>query len=128
MVLEGESAPSVADTTYLKVRSGWMYLATVMDLYRRRIVGWSLSARNDTQLISQALENAHQTRGPVKEGIIHHSDRGSTYASDGYQKENCWGRCRRFARMRPVVPVRFGWKVLAIPFRTGNKRRTFAPR
>lgn len=76
----------VSDTTYLKVRNGWMYLATVMDLHSRRILGWSLSARNDTRLVSQALENACQTRGSVKEGIIHHSDRGSTYASDGYQK------------------------------------------
>lgn len=77
----------VSDTTYLKVRNGWMYLATVMDLYSRRIVGWSVSARNDTRLVSQALENAHQTRGKTEEGIIHHSDRGSTYASDDYQRQ-----------------------------------------
>jgi len=76
----------VADTTYVKIRCGWMYLATVMDLYRRRIVGWSLSARNDSQLVCQALENAHHTRGTMKARIIHHSDRGSTYASEGYQK------------------------------------------
>ena len=77
----------VADTTYLKIRNGWMYLATVMDLYSRRIMGWSVSVRNDSQLISQALENAHQTRGKKKTGIIHHSDRGSTYASDTYQRQ-----------------------------------------
>jgi putative transposase len=76
----------VADTTYLKTRSGWMYLATVMDLYSRRIVGWSISARNDTRLVRRALKNAHGTRDGVTSGILHHSDRGSTYASDGYQK------------------------------------------
>lgn len=77
----------VADTTYLKVQSGWMYLATVMDLYSRRILGWSISPRNNTRLVSQALENARHTRGALKKGIIHHSDRGSTYASDGYQRQ-----------------------------------------
>jgi putative transposase len=77
----------VADTTYLRIRSGWMYLATVMDLHSRRIVGWSVSAKNDTQLVCKALENAHQTRGQLKTGIIHHSDRGSTYASDTYQRQ-----------------------------------------
>ena len=77
----------VADTTYLKIRNGWMYLATVMDLHSRRIVGWSVSARNDSQLVCQALENARQTRGTLRTGIIHHSDRGSTYASDTYQRQ-----------------------------------------
>lgn len=76
----------VADTTYLKVQSGWMYLATVMDLYSRRILGWSLSFQNNARLVSQALENARQRRGALKAGIIHHSDRGSTYASDAYQR------------------------------------------
>lgn len=76
----------VADTTYIKVRCGWMYLATVMDLYSRRIVGWSVSAKNDAVLVGQALENANATRGQVRSGIIHHSDRGSTYASDSYQE------------------------------------------
>lgn len=76
----------VADTTYVKTRCGWTYLATVMDLYSRRIVGWSLSARNDSPLVCQALENAHHTRGTMKARIIHHSDRGSTYASEGCQK------------------------------------------
>lgn len=76
-----------ADTTYLKVQSAWMYLATVMDLYSRRILGWSLSAENNTRLVRQALENARQTRGAMRSGIIHHSDRGSTYASDAYQRQ-----------------------------------------
>ena len=76
----------VADTTYLLSDSRWYYLATIMDLCTRRIVGWSVSDRNDSQLICTALENAALTRGEVREGIVHHSDRGSTYASDRYQR------------------------------------------
>lgn len=76
----------VADTTYLRTASGWRYLATVMDLCTRRIVGWSISADNDAALVCTALENAVRTRGDLREGIVHHSDRGSTYASDRYQR------------------------------------------
>ena len=76
----------VADTTYLLTESGWRYLATVMDLCTRRIVGWSIAAENDADLVCTALDNAVRTRGGVREGIMHHSDRGSTYASDRYQR------------------------------------------
>lgn len=76
----------VADTTYLKTQDGWRYLATVMDLFSRRIVGWSLSACNDSTLVRQALRAAVLTRGGKMHGsLIHHSDRGSTYASFEYQ-------------------------------------------
>lgn len=74
----------VADTTYLSCEHGWMYLATVMDLFSRRIVGWSVSPRNNTSLICEALRAAVLSRGTIPPGLIHHSDRGSTYASDGY--------------------------------------------
>jgi transposase InsO family protein len=57
-----------------------------MDLCTRRIIGWSVSDRNDAALVCTALENAAHTRGEVRTGIIHHSDRGSTYASDRYQR------------------------------------------
>ncbi|MCH6259468.1 IS3 family transposase, partial [Puniceicoccaceae bacterium K14] len=76
----------VTDTTYLKIRSGWMYLATVMDLHSRRIVGWSVSDRNDLELICEAMRNAALTRGVLRSGVIAHSDRGSTYASAKYRK------------------------------------------
>lgn len=76
----------VTDTTYLKTSGRWMYLATVMDLFSRRIIGWSLSERNDTALILKALEAAVLTRGGSVRGAIHHSDRGSTYASHAYQR------------------------------------------
>lgn len=77
----------VSDTTYLRTEQGWMYLATVMDLFSRRIVGWSLSENNDSKLVCQALRAALLTRGgPLLGGLVHHSDRGSTYASYEYQR------------------------------------------
>ncbi len=76
----------VAYTTYLLSDARWYYLATIMDLCTRRIVGWSVSQRNDAKLICTALENAVLTRGDLRGGIVHHSDRGSTYASDRYQR------------------------------------------
>lgn len=76
----------VADTTYLPTTTGWLYLATVMDLFSRRLLGWSLSHHNDAKLVGNALKAAAMSRGALRAGIIHHSDRGSTYASDGYQK------------------------------------------
>lgn len=74
----------VADTTYLETKHGWIYLATVMDLYSRRIVGWALSSRNNQKLVCDALKAAILNRGCIDAGIIAHSDRGSTYASDAY--------------------------------------------
>lgn len=90
-LLKNRDAPTgkdevwVADTTYLLTRNGWMYLATVMDLFSRRIIGWSVSKKNDTGLVCAALRAAAGTRGSLRIGVIHHSDRGSTYASYEYQ-------------------------------------------
>lgn len=75
----------VSDTTYLKIEGRWMYLATVMDLYSRRIVGWSISQRNDGALVRQALLAASYSRDDCRRGIILHSDRGSTYACSAYR-------------------------------------------
>lgn len=82
----------VGDTTYLRTREGWSYVATVMDLFSRRIIGWSVSDHNDARLCCQALQAAVLARGShLPEGLIHHSDRGSTYASYDYQDtlESC---------------------------------------
>lgn len=84
--LTGMDEVWVADTTYLLTNQGWQYLATVMDLFSRRIIGWSISSSNNTELVSQALRAAVLTRGKLPEGTIHHSDRGSTYASHSYQR------------------------------------------
>lgn len=74
----------VTDTTFIKTRKGWLYLATVLDLYSRKIIGWSMSHRNNSQLVCDALTMAHWRRKRPKNVIIH-SDQGSTYASNAYQ-------------------------------------------
>lgn len=74
-----------ADITYIPTDEGWLYLAVVMDLYSRRIVGWALKARMTQQLVIDALMMALLERRPGP-GLIVHSDRGSQYASDRYRK------------------------------------------
>jgi transposase InsO family protein len=73
----------VADFTYIRLRSDFVFLATILDAYSRRCVGWNLSTRMDTNLALGALEEALATR-EVKPGLIHHSDRGVQYASTAY--------------------------------------------
>ena len=73
------------DVTYLRTGEGWMYLAIVMDLYSRRIVGWHIGKRMTSDLVSKALIKAYHLRQPPK-GLVFHSDRGSQYTSRHYQK------------------------------------------
>lgn len=91
------------DITYIWTQQGWLYLAVVIDLYSRRVVGWSLNKTMDTALVIRALMMAINLRKPPP-GLLHHSDRGSQYASKAYQqllqqhgmvcsmsrKGNCW--------------------------------------
>lgn len=93
----------VADITYLWTLEGWLYLAVILDLFSRRVVGWSMSERLEKKLALDALSTALAERQP-RSGLIHHSDRGSQYASHEYQqllasygllssmsrKGNCW--------------------------------------
>ena len=93
----------VTDTTFIPTRQGWLYLATVMDLYSRKIIGWSMSRRNNRTLVCDALIMALWRRKHPK-GVTVHSDQGSTYASNDYQallkekkllcsmsrRGNCW--------------------------------------
>ncbi|WP_240703179.1 IS3 family transposase [Cohnella luojiensis] len=74
----------VTDITYVPCREGRLYLASVLDLYTRKIVGWKLADRMTTDLVLAALEQAYETHKPP-EGLIHHSDRGSQYASEEYR-------------------------------------------
>ena len=74
----------VSDITYLACEEGWEYLATVMDLYSRRIVGWAMQSTLDRSLTLNALEMAIAQRRPAP-GLIHHSDRGVQYACGDYQ-------------------------------------------
>ena len=92
-----------SDITYIRTRTGWLYLAAVMDLYSRKIIGWAMSPAMPAALVCQALQMALGQRQPAA-GLMLHSDRGSQYASHEYQallrqhgiicsmsrKGNCW--------------------------------------
>lgn len=75
----------VVDISYIWTREGWLYLAVVLDLHSRRVIGWAVSNRMKRDLAIRALEMAIALRRPPK-GCIHHSDRGSQYCSHDYQK------------------------------------------
>jgi transposase InsO family protein len=71
------------DVTYIATEEGWLYLAVMLDLFSRRVVGWSVSRTNDTALASEALRRALVARRP-EAGLLHHTDRGSPYAALAY--------------------------------------------
>ncbi len=75
----------VSDITYVRTREGWLYLATIMDLYSRKIVGWAMEKRLTQDLVIKALKMAIERRRPGR-GLLLHSDRGSQYASHSYQR------------------------------------------
>jgi transposase InsO family protein len=93
----------VSDITYIWTRQGWMYLAVVLDLFSRKVVGWSLAERMTAALVCDALDAAVRLRCPAP-GLLFHSDRGSQYASKAFRrrlwryrmqqsmsrKGNCW--------------------------------------
>ncbi len=93
----------VSDITYVWTAEGWVYLTCVLDLYSRKVVGWSMSWRMTKEFVMEALEMALRQRCPGGE-LLHHSDRGSQYASEAYRelllrngitcsmsrKGNCW--------------------------------------
>ena len=74
----------MGDTTELRIPNGKLYLAVILDLFSRFVVGWALSAVNDRHLTLKALDMALRRRCPGA-GLLHHSDQGSTYASEDYQ-------------------------------------------
>jgi transposase InsO family protein len=92
-----------SDITYLWTDEGWLYLAIVLDLFNREVVGWSLKPRMTADIVTDALTMARFRRKPAP-GVLHHSDRGSQYASQAFQdklaeygmicsmsrKGNCW--------------------------------------
>jgi putative transposase len=72
------------DVTYIATATGWAYLAVLLDLFSRRVVGWAISTKNDTALALAALRHALRGR-LVPVGLVHHTDRGSPYASEDYR-------------------------------------------
>jgi len=93
----------LSDVTFIPTRKGWLYLSAIMDLYSRKIVGWSMGEKNNTELVEDSLKMAAVHRGDIK-GVLLHSDQGAQYASASYQnllsdlgvvcsmsrKGNCW--------------------------------------
>jgi transposase InsO family protein len=75
----------VADITYISTAEGWLYLAAVVDLFSRRVVGWSMQSVMTAELVIEAQQMAFATRQPGQ-GLLQHTDRGSQYASDAYQR------------------------------------------
>lgn len=75
----------VGDITYIKTSVGWVYLAVVIDLYNREVIGYDISKHIDTELVKRALSNAIARQG-TREGLIFHSDRGCQYSSKGYRE------------------------------------------
>lgn len=83
MVVDGLNRVWVADITYIRVLTGFVYLAAILDLFSRKIVGWAMSRRINHELCLAALEQAVETRHPAP-GCVHHSDRGVQYACAEY--------------------------------------------
>lgn len=75
----------VGDITYIDTTEGWLYLASIMDLYSRRIVGWSMADRMDVSLVENAWNMAVTNRQPASD-LLHHTDRGSQYTSETYRE------------------------------------------
>lgn len=83
---DGPNRKWATDITYLKTSAGWVYLAVVLDLFSRKVVGWSIGDSLETSLVSRALHDAVKTRSPERGKLLHHSDRGCQYTSDDYQR------------------------------------------
>jgi transposase InsO family protein len=115
----------LADITYVHTWEGWLYLAVVLDAFSRKVVGWALADHLRTELATDALEMALQTRRPAS-GLIHHSDRGSQYLSAAYvgrltaqgarssvgQPGTCWDNAAAesfFATLKTELLHRASW-------------------
>jgi transposase InsO family protein len=114
-----------ADITYIRCWEGWCYLAVVIDLFSRRVVGWAVAEHMRTELVLEALQRAITLRRPAA-GLVHHSDRGSQYASAAYRaalakhgivqsmsrKGNCWDNAvveSFFATLKEECIYRRSW-------------------
>jgi transposase InsO family protein len=101
---DGPNRVWATDITYVPTKKGWLYLAVVLDLYSRKVVGWSMQPYLDRRLVLAALQMAIDARRPAPGALVHHSDRGVQYACDDYRralqdaeiapsmsrKANCW--------------------------------------
>lgn len=120
------NAKWVTDTKAVETAEGWLYLAVILDLFSRMVVGWAMAATEDAQLVELALRMAVARRNP-QAGLLHHSDRGSEFTSDRYQTAlrklgievsmsrtaNCWDNAAMesfFATLTKECTGRMRWK------------------
>jgi len=82
---EGPNQKWVGDITYIETKEGWLYFAAVLDIYSRKVVGWSMDKHMEQELVASALQMATAQRRPGT-GVLHHTDRGSQYAAHDYQQ------------------------------------------
>jgi len=128
----------IADFTYVWTAEGWLYVAAVIDLFSRRVVGWSMKAEMTAQLVTDALIMAIWRRGKP-DALLHHSDQGSQYTSEQFQKlmadngvqcsmsrsGNVWDNAAMESFFSSLKTERIGRKVIP-PFLMGCIRRTHA--
>ncbi len=111
------SAPNrvwLADITYIPTAEGWLYLATVMDLFSRKIVGWAMRDHMQVELASSALAMAIQQQQP-QAGLIHHSDRGVQYASHAYRDALTSAGIVASMTARPIATIMPRWRASSTP-------------
>lgn len=123
--VDAPNAVWVTDMTYVQTWQGWLYVAVMLDLFSRKVVGWAASERIDTSLALKALDMAVAKRTPPHD-LVHHSDRGSQYASHEYRdalkaraftcsmsrKGNCWDNAVAesfFATLKTELIYRRAW-------------------
>jgi putative transposase len=118
----------VADITYVRLQEEFIYLAVILDVYSRRVVGWSLSRQLDSEIAQQALKMAWNQRRPAP-GVVHHSDRGLQYACGEYVKQlESYGMT--ISMSRPGNPYDNAWaesfmKTLKVEEVDGRRYRNF---
>lgn len=120
------TAPNVTwcgDITYLRTGEGWLYLATVIDLFSRRVIGWSLAEHMRTTLVADALETAVATRGGHVEDVIFHSDRGCQYTSAEFGE-----LCDRLGVVQSMGATGVCWDNAAAESFFGSLKRELAHR
>ena len=120
------TAPNVTwcgDITYLRTGEGWLYLATVIDLFSRRVIGWSLAEHLRTSLVADALATAVATRGGHVDGVIFHSDRGCQYTSAEFGE-----LCDRLGVVQSMGATGVCWDNAAAESFFGSLKRELAHR
>jgi putative transposase len=120
------TAPNVTwcgDITYLRTGEGWLYLATVIDLFSRRVIGWSLAEHLRTTLVADALNTAVATRGGHVDSVIFHSDRGCQYTSAEYGEQ-----CERLGVIQSMGATGVCWDNAAAESFFGSLKRELAHR